>query len=262
MNDLDFILIQSWMLNELGLTGNKLLVYAIIYSFTHGTKEHFFKGGSRYLMEATNASKRSVFDSLKALCDMGVVEKETGEFEGVPYVWYRTAALPVQKLHRGSAETAHKKEIGNKEGISTLFHSEYKYSSFNNVSIPKKTTKNIDFDLIISRFNEICKSLPKCKKLTDSRKASIKARWEEYGEDIFTAFEKAEASDFLSGRSGGWNGANLDWILCPSNMIKIMEGNYDNERFRPKVQTTIYRDVKASRDSDMSTERKSESIEF
>lgn len=40
-------------------------------------------------------------------------------------------------------------------------------------------------------------------------------------------FERAEASDFLTGRSGGWR-AGFDWILRPANISKILAGNYDN----------------------------------
>ncbi|MDD3260450.1 MAG: DUF6291 domain-containing protein [Oscillospiraceae bacterium] len=45
-----------------------------------------------------------------------------------------------------------------------------------------------------------------------------------------TVFRRAEASDFLSGRSGKWSGCSLDWLLSPQNWQKLLEGNYDNRR--------------------------------
>ena len=263
MNNSDFILIQGWMVNELGLSGNKLLVYAIIYGFTHGTDEHSYRGGIRYLMKTTGAGRRTIIDNLNSLCEEGLLRKETGTFNNIPYSWYSTA-LVVQNPHGGSAEIAPKKYIGKdaEECTPTLSRSEYKYSSLDNSGVHKKATQNLDCQLFIDRFNEICKSLPKCMKLTEQRKAAIKARWAEYGAEVFTAFEKAEASDFLTGRNGGWAGADFDWILRPTNIVKILEGNYDNERYKPEVKTTINRIIRASADSEMKHDWTSESMDF
>ena len=40
--------------------------------------------------------------------------------------------------------------------------------------------------------------------------------------------KKVESSDFLSGRSGKWH-ATFDWIINPSNAVKIIEGNYSGK---------------------------------
>jgi len=44
-------------------------------------------------------------------------------------------------------------------------------------------------------------------------------------------FEKAQASKFLRGDNRtGWR-ASFDWIFeNPENWVKVLEGNYDNER--------------------------------
>jgi hypothetical protein len=88
--------------------------------------------------------------------------------------------------------------------------------------------KKIDFNFFISKFNEICHSLPRVENMSDDRKKKLKARLDKYGhEKLMQAFELAERSDFLSGRSGKWR-ASFDWIICPTNFIKILEKNYDN----------------------------------
>lgn len=94
------------------------------------------------------------------------------------------------------------------------------------------TIQNIssEFDEIIAQFNSICLSLPKVSKLTETRKKAIKARLKDYSvEDLIALFERAEASDFLSGRSKQWTGCSFDWLLKPGNLIKVLEGNYDNK---------------------------------
>jgi len=42
-------------------------------------------------------------------------------------------------------------------------------------------------------------------------------------------FQKAESSDFLSGRTGKWSGCSFDWIISFNNFVKLLEGNYDNK---------------------------------
>lgn len=83
---------------------------------------------------------------------------------------------------------------------------------------------------IVDLFHSLCPSLPKIVKLTDGRKTAIKARLDEYSmEQITQAFRMAEQSDFLKGKSErGWT-ANLDWLMKPGNMAKVLEGNYVNK---------------------------------
>jgi hypothetical protein len=95
--------------------------------------------------------------------------------------------------------------------------------------------ERIDYQGIINAYNNTCISLPEVKKLTESRRQSIRARLNEgyTVEQILENFRKVERSDFLSGRSGRWTACNFDWIMKPSNFIKIYEGNYEN-RASPK----------------------------
>lgn len=88
----------------------------------------------------------------------------------------------------------------------------------------------IDYNAIIDCYNNTCVSLPKVKALSDSRKRAIRARLDAYSlDDIKTVFEKAEQSDFLSGRSGKW-AATFDWLIKDSNFAKVIDGNYDNKK--------------------------------
>lgn len=84
--------------------------------------------------------------------------------------------------------------------------------------------------VIKDQFNTICISLPKITRLTETRKKLIKTRLKEYSiDEIISVFEKAEASDFLSGRNKQWTGCNFDWLMKPSNIVKVIEGTYDNK---------------------------------
>ncbi|MGN0489419.1 MAG: DUF4373 domain-containing protein [Ruminococcus sp.] len=89
-------------------------------------------------------------------------------------------------------------------------------------------TLKVDYKQVLELFGKICKSLPKPRELTDSRKKHIRAAVKS-GVDFKSLFEMVERSDFLSGRSGRWNGCSFDWVLNVSNRTKILEGNYENK---------------------------------
>jgi hypothetical protein len=42
-------------------------------------------------------------------------------------------------------------------------------------------------------------------------------------------FDKVAASDFLTGRSGGWKNCDLTWLMKRENFMKVVQGNYDNK---------------------------------
>lgn len=108
-----------------------------------------------------------------------------------------------------------------------------------NDNISLSTSAKIDYGAIVSAYNSICTSLPKVKSLTAARKKAIKSALETAGgtESLRQLFEKVETSDFLCGRTeNAWTGCGFDWILKKGNLIKILEGNYNNQS-KPKGKT-------------------------
>jgi hypothetical protein len=87
-----------------------------------------------------------------------------------------------------------------------------------------------DVQRVVDIYNDHCKSMPRAEKLTPSRvrriRSLIRDRYED--ESFKLLFLKAQNSDFLSGRSGKWTGCNIDWLLAPSNIERVLEGIYDN----------------------------------
>jgi predicted transcriptional regulator len=99
MNNENYITIMGWMRNELGLKGNELLVYALIYGFSQdGDSE--FNGSVAYIAEWTGSTKQTVHNALKTLCEKMLIEKKVITNKGVRYCTYRTI-LPVVKKFDG-----------------------------------------------------------------------------------------------------------------------------------------------------------------
>lgn len=87
---------------------------------------------------------------------------------------------------------------------------------------------------VVDLFHSICVSYPAVKTLSESRKKAIRARLRVYSlEDFKSLFEKAEASSFLKGSNDRNWSATFDWLLKESNMVKVLEGNYDNKTRSP-----------------------------
>ena len=90
---------------------------------------------------------------------------------------------------------------------------------------------------IISLYHKTLPELAKVKEWTDARQAFLRSRWLENPERQALAwwdgfFKKVKCSDFLCGRKTDFK-ANLEWLIRPTNFIKVLEGNYDNRRGGP-----------------------------
>lgn len=105
-------------------------------------------------------------------------------------------------------------------------------------NIGKDKRENIDYQRIVDMYNDTCVSFPHLKTLSDSRKKSIKARFNAgYTYDDFkNLFSKAEKSTFLKGSNGRNWSATFDWLIKDSNMAKVLDGNYDNKNSGNNIQ--------------------------
>lgn len=90
VNDKSSIHIYGWMLNELNLSGSELLIYATIFSFTNGTKNHCYQGSAEYLWKRANVSRKQVTMSLKKLENKWLVFRKEKKINWVKFVDYYT----------------------------------------------------------------------------------------------------------------------------------------------------------------------------
>lgn len=94
-------------------------------------------------------------------------------------------------------------------------------------------------DEAVAVFNETAERVEwsKVQRLSPARRTALKNRLAECGgvEGWQTAMAKAEASNFLTGKTPRTNGhanwrPDFDWFTTASNFTKLMEGSYDNPR--------------------------------
>lgn len=115
------------------------------------------------------------------------------------------------------------KENNNKKSKISL-------ENFEEISPAELREKN-DYQAVVDDYNRTCTRLSRCIKLSDARKKAISARLKKYStKELHTVFVKAQGSDFLCGQnSKNWS-ASFDWLLNDANIVKVLEGKYDNRK--------------------------------
>ena len=102
----------------------------------------------------------------------------------------------------------------------------------NNTQIEEESnkTKISKAQQVVDRYNAICTNLPRVVRLTDKRRRAVRLI---YGkgytpEQLDEAFRKAQSSSFCTGQNDRHWKADFDWLLLESNLVKVLEGKYDN----------------------------------
>lgn len=94
-------------MRDFGLSGNELLIYALIAGFSQNRQGAFF-GSLAYIQEVTGIrTKYTVLSCLKSLQEKGLIEKRTITVEGVNRCIYTSSKNEpgvVQKLNRGGSK--------------------------------------------------------------------------------------------------------------------------------------------------------------
>lgn len=106
----NYITIKAFMVNELHLSGNELIVYAVIYGFSQDGSS-WFTGSRKYLAAWCQTSEKSVTHNLKKLLDAGLIEKRTHYERGCTINDYRA----IRSARRRGEETS----LGGKKLPST-----------------------------------------------------------------------------------------------------------------------------------------------
>ena len=70
----EFYIINSWMIDVLDLSGIELQCFAIIWSYSRGTKQMYIAGNS-HLVRMTKKTEHTIIAALKKLQDKGYIQK-------------------------------------------------------------------------------------------------------------------------------------------------------------------------------------------
>lgn len=99
-------------------------------------------------------------------------------------------------------------------------------------SVPPSGGSQCPHKEIVALYHETLPELTAVREWTDTRKKLLQGRWRESPErqslDWWRKFfADIRNSDFLMGRTEKPFRADLEWIIRPTNFVKILEGKYD-----------------------------------
>lgn len=133
MRNSNFYTVTGWMINDLNLSGNELICYAIIYGFSQDGAS-MFMGSSKYLAEWMNASQPTVLKALKSLTEKGLITKHEEINNNVRLCYYQNAYDIEQG---GTKETL---VGGTKETLVNINNNINKEKKDNNKLLSKKSS--------------------------------------------------------------------------------------------------------------------------
>lgn len=109
MKDTNYIQIAGWMVKKLGLKGNELLAYALIYGFSQDGSS-CFAGSAKYIADWLNIDRRNALAVLGRLVDKGLIIKNDKIVNGVKLCDYQVVLNNVEcestELNEGGDETS------------------------------------------------------------------------------------------------------------------------------------------------------------
>ena len=167
----NYINIQGWMCSKLKLSGNELLIYALIYGFSQdGVSE--FRGSRSYICKWFNISLPTVDKALNSLVEKNLITKREEIVNNVKYNCYKVILQGSKESLQGVVKNLYR---GGKESLHNNTNNNYNYNNTRNNIInniitrsnrtaveggetkkllkkPKKTKK----DIFIDKFLKIC----------------------------------------------------------------------------------------------------------
>ena len=214
----NYIVVPGFAIVELGLSGNELLCYSLIYGFTQDNETEFH-GSLNYVASALNVTKQNAKKIIDRLIERGLIIKREMFFSGVKFCHYVTnrpgvaeiATGGYQNNNGGVAEMA-TNDI-NKNNTIDKIEDKYNFADGDLFPAPDKQRK-------VRKTSE-----PLCL-FADSRFAAIEIFQQEFEGPEFTGIDIVYYYHAVADWSAQRGIKRKDWIAQTRNFIrKDMEAN-------------------------------------
>ena len=215
VNEKSFITIQAFMVNDLHLKGNELLIYAIIWGFSQDGESEF-TGSLQYLADWCNTSKQTVISALQSLCEKRLILKNVEVKNNVKFCTYKTLMV-VKNLEQGIQNSlmGYSKNFngGSQNSLPNNITNILDNNKTNNIVRPKKEKhKNGTYQNVLltdKEFASLCEKLgpDKAKAVIDNFSELKEMKGYKYKNDYLAilrwgieAYEKKNATS----QNGGY----------------------------------------------------------
>ena len=190
------------------IPANAKLLYGEITALCN--KKGYCYASNKYFANLYSVSNNTVSNWVSSLVSEGFIRIFVSQEDGNQRkIWLSSKEFPVEGLQE-NMDTSPKKAVHN-------------------------NTKNntINITLIHTMWNDNFKdtNVPTIISITGTRKNHLTKRFNENKwtiEDWGAYLNKIKKSKFLMGEETNWS-VTFDWVVNPTNMTKILEGNYEKE---------------------------------
>lgn len=101
----NYITVPGFAIVELGLSGNELLCYSLIYGFTQDCETEF-RGSLNYVASALNVTKQNAKKIIDRLINRGLIDKREMFFSGVKFCHYVANRHGVAEIATGGCQNS------------------------------------------------------------------------------------------------------------------------------------------------------------
>lgn len=149
----NYITIQAFMVRDLQLKGNELLVYAIIYGFSQ-QENCVFNGSLQYLAEWTNSTKQGIMKCLKSLEEKGLIVKQSLMVNKVVYSTKFNTSIKQSLTDSIKQSLPNNIVIDNKEDNTKHIYGTYKHIRLTDSELNKLKEQYSNWQELIDYLDE------------------------------------------------------------------------------------------------------------
>lgn len=196
VNAQQYILLQGWMITDLKLKGNELIIYACIYGFSQAENQ-VFSGSLQYLADWTNSTKQGVVKCLKSLVEKGFVVKTDKVINGVKFCEYYAT-----KFNGVCNKVA--------QGMQQSLIPPMQQSLTNNIDIDNLSNNKEIYIAVLDYLNA---------KAGTNYKASSKATQQHINARLAEGYTVDDFKAVIDKKCTEWLGGNFEQYLRPSTLF-------------------------------------------
>ena len=210
VNAEQYIVLQGWMISELKLKGNELIIYACIYGFSQ-VENQVFNGGLQYLADWTNSTKQSVVKCIKSLVEKGFVVKTDKVINGVKFCEYHAT-----KFNGGMQQSL--------TGYTTKFNGGMQQSLTNNINNNLKDNLLNNKEIYIAVVDYLN------SKTGQHYRAKSKDTQKHINARLAEGFTLDDFKRVVDNMWTDWHGTEWEKYLRPSTLFGSKFENYLNRK--------------------------------
>ena len=231
-----YINIQAFMVNDLHLKGNELLIYAIIFGFSQD-EESEFTGSLQYLADWTQSTKQGVMKALQSLCEKQLILKNVEYKNNIRFCTYKSVTV-LNKVEQGIKQSLPEYETkfngGIKQSLPNNIYNTLDNNINNNIVCKnqKKKKENPDYKKVVEQYFNNYKKLYEQKRVNTEKPYFTSIS----GSAIKNILPKLSVTDVIkildNAMADNWiveNGYAITTILAESQVNKLLNGRPQNQ---------------------------------